>query len=49
MAGIRLLGLIVRNLGVNCSPFEILTGIMRYLIPSSSSMIETFHPLGVGQ
>ena len=49
IAGIRLFGLIARNSGVNCSPLEMLTGIIRYAAPSSSSRMATFQPFGVGQ
>jgi hypothetical protein len=49
MAGMRLFGETARNSGANCSPFAILTGMSRYDSPHSSSMIETFQPLGVGQ
>jgi hypothetical protein len=44
-----LLGEIARNSGANCSPAAMLTGLTRYGRPHSSSMIEIFQPLGVGQ
>jgi hypothetical protein len=49
IAGMRLFGLIARNSGLNWSPRPILTGIIRYSRPHSSSKIATFHPFGVGQ
>jgi hypothetical protein len=49
IAGIRLLGEIARNSGVNCSPLEMSTARMLYGSPHSSSMIEIFQPFGVGQ
>src|SRR3546814_20887613 len=44
-----MLGLIFRNSGSNCSPFEISTGMTLYGIPISSNRIETLCALGVGQ
>jgi hypothetical protein len=49
MAGMRLLGEIVRNAGSNCSPLEMSTGTSVYGSAHSSSMIVIFQPLGVGQ
>jgi hypothetical protein len=49
MAGMRLLGLMARKSGANCSPLPMLTGTSRKGRPHSSSMMEIFHPLGVGQ
>jgi hypothetical protein len=49
IAGMRLLGLIARNSGLNWSPRPMFTGIIRYWRPHSSSMIATFQPFGVGQ
>ena len=49
MAGMRLLGEIARNSGVNCSPFWMSTYFTVYGSPVSSSMMEIFQPLGVGQ
>ena len=49
MAGIRLLGLIARNSGLNCSPVPMFTGTSLYARPHSSSMMEIFQPFGVGQ
>jgi hypothetical protein len=49
IAGMRLLGLIFRNSGVNCSPLPMFTGTMRYGTPVSSKKIVIFHPFGVGQ
>jgi hypothetical protein len=47
--GMRLLGLIFRNPGVNCSPLPMFTGTMRYGTSVSSKKIVIFHPFGVGQ
>jgi hypothetical protein len=49
MAGILLLGAILRNSGANCSPLVMSMGWTRYGSPISSSMIDTFCPLGVIQ
>src|ERR1700745_3305080 len=49
IAGIRWLGVIFRNSGLNWSPPPILTGITLYCRPSSSSAICTLWPFGVGQ
>ena len=49
IAGMRLLGEIARNCGLNCSPLDMSTGITVYGRPHSSSMIVIFQPLGVGQ
>ena len=49
IAGMRLLGEIARNSGLNCSPLAMLTGIMRYGSRHSSSMMEILKPFGVGQ
>ena len=49
IAGMRLFGLIARNSGLNWSPAPMLTGMVRYGTPSSSSMMATFQPFGVGQ
>ena len=49
MAGMRLLGLIFRNSGLNWSPLPMFTGTSVYGSPHSSSMMLIFQPLGVGQ
>lgn len=49
MAGMRLLGAMARKSGVNCSPFEMFTGMRRYSIPASSRNIVTLWPFGVVQ
>src|SRR5271169_3624003 len=49
IAGMRWLGVIFRNSGLNWSPAPISTGITLYSRPSSSSAICTFWPFGVGQ
>ena len=49
IAGMRLFGEISRKPGSNCSPVVISTIRNSYGKPHSSSMIETFHPFGVGQ
>jgi hypothetical protein len=49
MAGIRLLGEIARNSGLNCSPLLILTGTIRYESSASSKKIVILCPLGVVQ
>ena len=49
MAGMRLLGLIFRKSGLNCSPVPMFTGMILYGRPHSSSMMEIFQPFGVGQ
>src|SRR5690348_510004 len=45
----RWFGVILRNSGLNWSPAPILTGMMLYSSPNSSSAICTFWPFGVGQ
>src|SRR6266849_10745703 len=49
IAGMRWLGLILRNSGLNWSPAPISIGITLYGMPSSSSAICTLWPLGVAQ
>ncbi len=49
ITGMRWLGFIFRNAGVNWSPRPMFTGTMLYGIPASSSRIVTFLPFGVGQ
>src|SRR6266851_3207215 len=49
IAGMRWLGLIFRNSGLNWSPAPISIGITLYGRPSSSSAICTLWPFGVGQ
>src|ERR1051326_8223163 len=48
IAGMRWLGLIFRNSGLNWSPAPISTGIILYSRRSSSSAICTLWPFGVG-
>src|SRR5580692_1420248 len=48
IAGMRWLGVILRNSGLNWSPAPILTGITLYSRPNSSSAMCTLWPLGVG-
>lgn len=47
--GMRLLGLMARKLGANCSPAPMVTGKVRYGSRHSSSRMLMFQPLGVGQ
>ena len=47
IAGMRLLGLICRKAGANCSFRVMSIGWARYVSPVSSSMIETLRPFGV--
>ena len=49
IAGMRLLGEIAKNSGLNCSPLAMFTGTTLYASPHSSSMIVIFQPFGVGQ
>src|SRR5216683_6916965 len=49
IAGMRWLGLIFRNSGLNWSPAPISIGITLYARPSSSSAMCTLWPFGVGQ
>src|SRR3954454_2595279 len=49
IAGMRWLGVIFKNSGLNWSPAPILTGMTLYSRPSSSSAICTLCPFGVGQ
>jgi len=49
IAGMRLLGLMVRNAGTNCSPRPMFTNRTAYGRSISSSAIEIFQPFGVGQ
>jgi hypothetical protein len=49
IAGIRLFSEIFRNSGVNCSPLEILTGLIEYASPASSRKIVILCPFGVVQ
>jgi len=47
MAGMRLLGEVLRNPGANCSPRPMSTGTMRYSRPDSSRNMVSLWPLGV--
>ena len=47
IAGMRLLGLILRNSGLNWSPLPMSMACAAYSRPHSSSMMETLRPLGV--
>src|SRR5436853_2481056 len=49
IAGMRLLGLIFRNSGLNCSPLEMLIGTTLYGSPISSSATDILRPFGVFQ
>src|SRR4051794_40234974 len=49
IAGMRLFGLIFRNSGLNCSPFEMLIGFTVYGRPISSSATLILRPFGVFQ
>src|SRR3954462_11568434 len=49
IAGMRLFGLILRNSGLNCSPFEMLIGTTVYGSPISSSATLILRPFGVFQ
>src|SRR5436305_14392520 len=49
IAGMRLFGLILRNSGLNCSPFEMLIGTTLYGSPISSSATDILRPFGVFQ
>src|SRR4051795_5342703 len=49
IAGILLLGLILRNPGAICSPLLMFTGITLYGSPISSSATEILRPFGVFQ
>src|ERR1700681_2860510 len=48
IAGIRPLGLSLRNSALNCSPRVMLTGNTVYGSPHSSSITDIFQPFGVG-
>ncbi len=49
MTGILPSGATARNSGAVWAPLPMLTGIIRYGRPHSSSMIEAFQPFGVVQ
>ena len=49
MAGILLLGLILRNSSSNCSPAVMSTGAKLYGSSASSKKMVIFLPLGIGQ
>src|SRR3954465_10071114 len=49
MAGMRLLGLMARNSGVNCSPMPMFTHFSSYGRTISSSAMVMLRPFGVGQ
>src|SRR4051794_5117657 len=49
IAGMRLFGLIFRNSGLNCSPFEMLIGFTVYGRPISSRATLILRPFGVFQ
>jgi hypothetical protein len=49
MAGMRLLGAILRKSGLNWSPLPMLMGTISYGRPTSSRNMVILCPLGVGQ
>jgi hypothetical protein len=49
IAGMRPLGEIARNLALNCSPFEMFTGLIVYGNSTSSRKMVILWPLGVVQ